>query len=56
MRFFYKKAVILTVALLTVFLLANSAARGKYRFDVSEHLVTVLLTCGVYHLSGGIWD
>jgi len=42
-RFFYKKAVILTVALLTVFLLANSAARGKYRFDVSEHLVTVLL-------------
>jgi rod shape-determining protein MreC len=42
-RFFYKKAVILTVAVLTVFLLATSAARGKYRFDFSERLVTVVL-------------
>lgn len=43
MRFFYKKAVILTVAVLTVFLLTTSAARGKYRFDFSERLVTVVL-------------
>jgi len=42
-RFFYKKAVILTVAVLTVFLLASSAARGKYRFDLSEHFVAVML-------------
>ncbi|MDR3562858.1 MAG: rod shape-determining protein MreC [Negativicutes bacterium] len=43
MRFFYKKAVILAVAVLTVFLLATSAARGKYRFDFSEQIVTVIL-------------
>lgn len=43
MRFFFKKAVILLVAVLTVFLLANSAARGKYHFEISEHLVTALL-------------
>lgn len=43
MRFFYKKTAMLTVAVLTVFLLANSAARGKYRFDFSERLVTVVL-------------
>lgn len=43
MRFFYKKAVILTVAVITVFLLATSAARGKYRFDISENIVTVVL-------------
>lgn len=43
MRFFFKKAVILTVAVITVFLLATSAARGKYRFDFSEHFVTVVL-------------
>lgn len=43
MQFFYKKAVILTVAVLTVFLLATSAARGKYRFDFSERIVTVVL-------------
>lgn len=51
MRFFYKKSVILTVALLTVFLLANSAARGKYHFDVSEHLVTVMLAPMEYVVS-----
>lgn len=43
MRFFYKKAVILTVAVITVFLLAISASRGKYQFTFSEHLVTVVL-------------
>lgn len=43
MRFFFKKAVILTVAVITVFLLATSAARGKYRFDFSERFVTVIL-------------
>jgi rod shape-determining protein MreC len=42
-RFFFKKAVILTVAVLTVFLLATSAARGKYRFDFSERFVTIVL-------------
>lgn len=43
MRFFYKKTVIIAVVVLTVFLLAISAARGKYSFDLSEHLVTVVL-------------
>jgi rod shape-determining protein MreC len=42
-RFFYKKAVILMVAVLTVFLLASSAAKGKYRFDLSERFVTTVL-------------
>jgi rod shape-determining protein MreC len=42
-RFLYKKAVILAVAVLTVFLLAVSGARGKYGFDWSERAVTVLL-------------
>ena len=43
MRFFYKKAVILIVAVITVFLLATSAARGKYRFDISENIVITIL-------------
>lgn len=51
MQFFYKKAVILTVAVLTVFLLATSAARGKYRFDFSERLVTVILAPVEYVVS-----
>jgi rod shape-determining protein MreC len=38
-----KKAVILTVAVITVFLLAVSAARGKYNFYWSERIVTVVL-------------
>jgi rod shape-determining protein MreC len=42
-RFFFKKTVILTLAVITVFLLATSAARGKDRFDFSEHFVTVVL-------------
>jgi rod shape-determining protein MreC len=42
-RFFYKKTVILVVAVLTVFLLATSASRGKYRFDISERIVTTVL-------------
>lgn len=43
MRFFYKKAVILAVAVITVFLLAVSVGRGKYGFDWSERAVIVLL-------------
>jgi len=38
-----KKAAILAVAVLTVFLLALSAARGKYNFYWSERIVTVVL-------------
>ncbi|MDR7868928.1 MAG: rod shape-determining protein MreC [Sporomusaceae bacterium] len=43
MRRLNKKAVILAVAVLTVFLLALSAARGKYNFYWSERIVTVVL-------------
>ena len=43
MRFLHKKAVILAVAVLTVFLLAVSTARGKYNFVWSERIVTVVL-------------
>jgi len=50
-RFFYKKAVVLGVAVLTVFLLASSAARGKYRFDVSEQIVTTALAPVEYVVS-----
>jgi len=42
-RLFTKKAVILGVAVLTVFLLANSAARNRYQFPLAERaLMTVL--------------
>lgn len=51
MRFFYKKAIILAVALLTVFVLAVSGARGKYGFDWSERAVTVLLAPVEYVVS-----
>lgn len=51
MRFFYKKTVILTVAVLTVFLLAISASRGKYTFDFSERVVTVMLAPMEYIVS-----
>lgn len=44
MRFFDKKTVILLVAVLTVFLLATSAARGKYQFLWMENLVTLTLS------------
>ncbi len=43
MRRLNKKAAILAVAVLTVFLLALSAARGKYNFYWSERIVTVVL-------------
>ncbi|MDD4601198.1 MAG: rod shape-determining protein MreC [Negativicutes bacterium] len=43
MRFFNKKTVILLVAVITVFLLAGSAARGKYQFPFMERAVTVVL-------------
>lgn len=43
MRLLNKKTVLLAVAVLTVFLLALSAARGKYDFYWSERLVTVVL-------------
>ncbi|MBP2653281.1 MAG: mreC: rod shape-determining protein MreC [Firmicutes bacterium] len=43
MRFLDKKTVVLIIAVLTVFLLASLAARGKYRFDVSEQIITVVL-------------
>ncbi len=48
MRRFNKKAVILTVAVITVFLLAVSAARGKYNFYWSERIVTVVLAPAEY--------
>lgn len=51
MRFLNKKAVILAVAVLTVFLLALSAARGKYNFYWSERIVTVVLTPVEYVIS-----
>jgi rod shape-determining protein MreC len=46
-----KRTVILAVAVLTVFLLALSAARGKYNFYWSERIVTVVLTPVEYVVS-----
>ena len=43
MRFIHKKAVILIVAVLTVFLLASSVAQGKYQFVFMEQVVATLL-------------
>lgn len=43
MRFLQKKAVILGVAVIAVFLLASLAARGKYQFPFTERLVTTAL-------------
>jgi len=40
-RFINKKAAVLVVAVLTVFLLASSAARDKYRFEVSKQIINV---------------
>ncbi len=51
MRRLNKKAVILAVAVLTVFLLALSAARGKYNFYWSERIVTVVLSPVEYVVS-----
>ncbi|QDR80122.1 rod shape-determining protein MreC [Sporomusa termitida] len=44
MRFIHKKTVILVVAVLTVFLLAGTIAKGKYQFAVMEQVVITLLT------------
>lgn len=44
MGLFHKKAVILLVAVLTVFLLAGSQAQGKYKFTFMEEvLITILV-------------
>ncbi len=43
MRFLNKKTVILLVAVITVFLLAISAAHGKYKFAFSERVITTIL-------------
>lgn len=51
MRLLNKKAVLLAVAVLTVFLLAVSAARGKYSFPWSERVVTVVLAPVEYVMS-----
>lgn len=51
MRHLNKKAVILTVAVITVFLLAVSASRGKYNFYWSERIVTVVLAPVEYAVS-----
>lgn len=51
MRFFDKKTVVLAVAVLTVFLLAISAAHGKYRFPYMEKVITTVLAPGDYIFS-----
>lgn len=51
MRHLNKKAVILAVAVITVFLLAVSASRGKYNFYWSERIVTVVLAPVEYVMS-----
>ncbi|WP_371371531.1 rod shape-determining protein MreC [Sporomusa aerivorans] len=51
MRFIHKKAVILAVAVLTVFLLASTIAQGKYQFAFVERIVVTLLTPVEYVLS-----
>lgn len=43
MRFFQKKTVILMVAVLTVFLLANYTARGKHQFAIMERITATVL-------------
>jgi rod shape-determining protein MreC len=42
-RFFHKKTVILVVAVLTVFLLANYTAQGKHQFAIMERVTATLL-------------
>lgn len=51
MGFFQKKTVILAVAVLTVFLLASSAAQGKYQFTFFEGVVTTVLAPVQYAVS-----
>lgn len=43
MRFIHKKAVILIVAVLTVFLLASTVSQGKYQFTFMERFAVTLL-------------
>ena len=43
MGLFHKKAVILLVAVITVFLLASSQVQGKYKFAFMEELITTIL-------------
>ncbi len=43
MGLFHKKAVILLVAVVTVFLLAGSQAQGKYKFAFMEEVITIVL-------------
>lgn len=43
MLFHQKKAVILVVAVLTVFLLAGSAIRGRYQFPIMDKVITTIL-------------
>lgn len=43
MRMFTKKTVILGVAVLTVFLLANATARNRYKFPIMEQVLTTVL-------------
>ncbi|WP_378953136.1 rod shape-determining protein MreC [Pelosinus sp. sgz500959] len=43
MGLFHKKAVILLVAVLTVFLLAGSQAQGKYKITFMEEVITTVL-------------
>lgn len=51
MGFFQKKTVILAVAVITVFLLATSAAQGKYQFAFLERAVTTILAPVEYVVS-----
>lgn len=44
MRSLRKRSVVLAVAVFTVFLLAASAAAGKFHFPVAERLVAIVLT------------
>lgn len=51
MRFIHKKAVILIVAVLTVFLLASTVAQGKYKFNFVERVIVTVLTPVEYVLA-----
>ena len=44
MRSLRKRSVVLAVAVFTVFLLAASAAAGKFQFPIAERLVAIVLT------------
>lgn len=50
-RSFHKKAVILLVAVITVFLLSSFAAQGKYNFTIMEKVVTTVLAPAEYVFS-----